>query len=281
MNNINWGLLRYALITSREGSASRAAMKLGVTHATIIRGLKKLEDSTGTKLFNKSPSGYTPTEHGFKLIQYSNEIELLMNTWLEEVERTSELTSGILRISTTEGIANGFLCPKLASFYKCYPDIQLNVNTSYEFCNLTRYEADVALRSTNSPPEHLIGKRISKVTWAIYKSKIEGSSENHWIDSIDKSILPARWLQELFPDAKVRYKATSITNHIEATKSGLGKAILPCFIADQDSKLEKVDSLPDEYCTHLWLLYNKELKNNPKVKAFVKWIYEQIDNEYI
>lgn len=281
MHNINWGLLRYALITSREGSASRAATELGVTHATIIRGLKRLEETTDTKLFNKSPSGYIPTEHGYKLIQFASDIESLISAWFQEIEKTSDSISGTLRIATTEILASGLLCPKLPGFYAGYPDIQLVIDTSYEFCNLTRYETDVALRSTESPPEHLIGKHLSKVTWAIYQSKTICKKSDYWIGSTDKSLLPARWLLDLFPNAKIRYKSSSVTNHIEAAKSGLGKVLLPCFIADHEPTLEKIDQLPIKYCTNLWLLYNKELKSNQKVKAFVHWMNKQFDNEYI
>ena len=283
MHNINWGLLSYALITSREGSASRAATEMGVTHATIIRGLKKLEENTATKLFNKSPSGYTPTEQGNRLIQVANEIDSLINTWLQEVEETSHSISGALRLSTTDLIANGYLCPNLPNFYKSYPDIELEITTSYDFCSLTRYEADVAIRSTESPPEHLIGRHLTKVSWGIYQSSSQNmkAGETNWIGAIDKSTMPARWLLELHPNARIIYKAHSITNHIEAAKFGLGKVLLPCFAADNEPLLVKVDQLPNKYSTNLWLLYNKELKSNPKVKAFVHWIYEQLKHGYI
>lgn len=281
MNNINWGLLKYALMTVRKGSASGAAIELGVTHATIIRGLKRLEHETGTKLFNKSPSGYTPTEQGSQLIELADAIEAQIFHWLQTIESNAPTISGELRVATTEIIANGILCPRLSHFYSVYPNIQLDIKTSYEFCNLTRYEADVALRSTNEPPEHLVGRHISNITWAVYESRAHPQQESNWVGFIDDSLPPAKWLKTLYPDARIRYKASSILNQIEATKAGVGKALLPCFLADQESELTKLEALSNEYSTQLWLLYNSESRQNKKVRAFVEWINSQFTSDYI
>lgn len=281
MHDINWGLLRYALMTVRKGSASGAAEALGVTHATILRGLKRLEQETGTKLFNKSPSGYTPTEQGRQLIELADEIESRIYRWRLSVENSRPQVSGILRLATTEIIADGILCPRLPDFYNCYPELQLDINTSYEFCNLTRYETDVALRATESPPEHLIGRQICKISWAIYQSRDPLKKNDHWVGFADSSLPPAKWLPAFYPDAHIRYKATSVHNLLGAAKFGVGKALLPCFLADNEPSLEKLEQLPLQYSTQLWLLFHQESRDDPKLRVFVEWIKSQLDCELI
>ncbi|MCG8316386.1 MAG: LysR family transcriptional regulator [Pseudomonadales bacterium] len=281
MNDISWSLLRYALMTVRKGSASGAAAELGVTHATILRGLKRLEKETGVKLFNKSHSGYSPTEQGHQLIELADNIESQIFHWLQNIESEEPTMSGELRVATTEILANGLVCPLLPKFYEKYPNIRLDIKTSYEFCNLTRYEADIALRSTNEPPEHLVGRHLSNITWAVYQSVTLSTTLDHWVGFIDDSLPPAKWLKSLYPDAQIRYKASSILNQIEATKAGVGKALLPCFLADQEPLLKQLEKLDQKYCTQLWLLYNPESRHNKKVRAFVEWIRERIQQEYI
>ncbi|MDX1452334.1 MAG: LysR family transcriptional regulator [Oleiphilaceae bacterium] len=271
MHDINWGLLRLALMTHRKGSASKAADALGVTHATIIRGIKRLEEETGTKLFHKSPSGYSPTDHGLSLIDMAAQIEEKIYDWRLSVENTRPQVSGRLRLATTEIIANGVLCPRLPDFYAKYPNIQLDISSSYEFCNLTRYEADIAIRSTTSPPEHLVGRKICDITWGIYQASAVQTDDEYWV-ACDTSFPHAKWFASLYPNARVRYQASSVQNQMEATKQGFGKSMLPCFLADNESGLSKIEALREEFHTELWLLYNKDSRNNPRVRAFVEWV---------
>lgn len=281
MNNINWNLLRFALMTYRKGSASGAAESLSVTHATVIRGLKRLEEETGVKLFNKSPSGYSATEAGLQLIQMADEVETKIYQWNIDNESAKPELSGKLRLATTEIIANAILCPKLKDFYSLYPNLQLDISSSYDFCNLTRYEFDLAIRSTTSPPEHLIGRQIATISWAIYQSHNISETSNYWVGCSDTNLPPAKWLSQLHPNAKTRYLASSLQNQLEATRAGLGKALLPCFLADKETSLKKLETLEEKHHTQLWLLYNKESKNNPRVKAFVAWVNQHFDGQKI
>ena len=281
MNDMNWNLLRFALMTYRKGSASGAAESLAVTHATVIRGLKRLEQETGVKLFNKSHSGYTATEAGLQLIQMADEVESKIYDWNLDIESSKPELSGKLRVATTEIIAYAVLCPKLNDFYRLYPKIQLDISSSYDFCNLTRYELDLAIRSTMAPPEHLIGRKIATISWAIYQAHEINETSDYWVGCIDSTLPPAKWLIEIPPKAKSRYQASSLQTQLEATKVVLGKAVLPCFLADKEPSLNKLETLEEKHHTQLWLLYNKESRDNPRVKAFVSWINQHFDGSKI
>lgn len=272
MFNLNWSLLRHALYTYRKGSASKASEVLNVTHATVIRSLKRLEEEAGVQLFHKSSSGYTPTDNGKKLIETAEKIETLIYQWKRDIDFVQQSPSGLLQITTTEAIMDYMICPHLESFYTQFPDIKINFTTSNGFQNITHHEFDIALRSTTSPPEHLVGRKVTPLPWAIYQSKLHDVGQQ-WIGFTDTSLLPVQWMNELYPEANFHLKASSIVSLVAAARAGLGSAMLPCFVATSFDDLEITQRLDAKYATELWMLYHQESRNCPKVQAFVKWFY--------
>lgn len=272
MHNLNWGLIRYALFTYRKGSASGAAEALNVTHATVIRGLKKLENESKTKLFNKSPSGYTPTDNGKLLIAAGEKMEAEIYQWKRNIERENKHPSGLLQITTTEAIMSSLISPFLRSFIHQYPDIKLEFSTSYAFNNITNHAFDIAIRSTSTPPEHLIGRQVKKVQWGVYHSASIQSNNDDWVGFNSSSAPVSQWIGQLFPEAVIKCSTSSILSQLEAVKGGVGKAILPCFLADKHPGIEKLQSLPEGFTTDIWLLYHSESRDCPKIQAFMSWL---------
>ena len=58
--------------------------------------------------------------------------------------------------------------PLLAAFRERFPAITLDIVVAEESLNLSRRDADVAIRASNNPPPNLIGRRLSGIAWAIY-----------------------------------------------------------------------------------------------------------------
>jgi len=123
MHNLSWGLLPYVLYTYRRGTVSGAAEDLNLTHATVIRGLKKLENETGTKLFIKSKSGYAPTEVGTQLIETAERIEDHIELWKRKVSNGQKDPAGRLRVTTTPEIFVYIIAPILDKYYQQYPKV--------------------------------------------------------------------------------------------------------------------------------------------------------------
>lgn len=74
------------------------------------------------------------------------------------VEQGAHLISGTVCLTCTDSVLQGLLVPALARFMPAYPALTLELSTSNDFANLSRRDADIALRLTNSPPEHLVGR---------------------------------------------------------------------------------------------------------------------------
>ena len=141
-----WDDLNTVLAVARGGSLSAAARALGVNHSTVSRRLAALEKATGHTLFRGLPRGHSPTAAGEELIRAATRMEA-------EVLRLGQLLGsprvelkGSVRLTAPDDVASLLLVHPLARFRALYPSIALEVIAENRLLNLSRREADIALR---------------------------------------------------------------------------------------------------------------------------------------
>ncbi|MEZ4375180.1 MAG: LysR family transcriptional regulator [Polyangiaceae bacterium] len=276
---MDWDAVRYVLAIAREGSLSGAAGALGVTHTTVGRQLKALEESLGVRLFDRTPEGFVATAAG----QDIADIAARMETEVLELEgrvlgRDAQLT-GKLRVATMDILLRG--APELfQSFTSRYPSVELTLSTSDTEVSLNRREADVALRMTNTPPAAYVGRKLGKVAFAVYASqrllKEHGKRAHygdlpwlHWDERLGMTWLDD-WLASHAPGARVALRLdVSSLGLQEAIAAGLGVHFLACFVGDADSRLARVGPVAEDFSRDVWLLTLEELRHNARVRAFM------------
>lgn len=130
---------------SRHLNLSRAAEELGVTQGAISRQVIALEDFIGVQLFVREPGGLRLTNEGGSL---KEAIEPAFTTLSEAFSRYSRRAprSNAIRISTVASFAWQFLAPRLPEFRQQHPDVEIELITSIRLLDLTREEADIAVR---------------------------------------------------------------------------------------------------------------------------------------
>ena len=64
----DWDDLRFFLTLAREGSLTAAARRLDVSHPTVARRVKDLEETIGARLFDRLPDRYALTMAGEDLV---------------------------------------------------------------------------------------------------------------------------------------------------------------------------------------------------------------------
>jgi DNA-binding transcriptional LysR family regulator len=149
---------------------------------------------------------------------------------------------GALRVTTTDTLMASLLPRVLARFRALHPGILLEAATANAFANLTRRDADVAIRPTASPPETLVGRRVSGVAFAVDAAEdsrlarpAPGDPEfgrHPWIGLDDSLAGPtvARWMRAVLPDAPIGLRCDSLVAAAAAARAGLGLAALPCYL---------------------------------------------------
>lgn len=143
--------LALVLALVRGGTLARAAALLRVDVSTVFRAVRRLESSLGQVLFEKSRAGYLPTSLATTLAQQAERAEQALEAARVGVEQGGEVISGTVRLTCTDSVLQGLLLPALARFMPGYPALTLELSTSNDFANLSRRDADIALRLTRTP----------------------------------------------------------------------------------------------------------------------------------
>ena len=70
----DWDNLRVFLTLAEEGNLTAAARRLRVSHPTVARRIRALEEELGSRLFDRLPDRFQPTEQALELLQAKAEL---------------------------------------------------------------------------------------------------------------------------------------------------------------------------------------------------------------
>jgi DNA-binding transcriptional LysR family regulator len=287
-NAWDWSDLRVVLAVFREGSLSGAARRLGVTHSTVFRRLGAIEGETGVRLFERFRDGYSPTPAGETAAATAARLEDEVLTLERKFSGQDLRPSGTVRITTTDTLAT-MLIRHLAAMRAAHPEIRAEVVISNAMANLTRREADIAIRPTPEPPEFLVGRRVAEIAHAIYGSRAYLSrrgdkdlSAHDWIgldDALASSVI-ARWMHERLGAARITCRVDALPTLRDAADAGFGLALLPCYVGDLASGLRRVTpKLLPEPRSALWLLTHDDLKRTARIRATLDFLAKALASE--
>lgn len=252
--------LSLVLALVRGRSLARAAELLQVDVSTVFRAVRRLEAALGVALFEKSRRGYEPSETARALAEQAEHAEQALDAARVALEQGKHVVSGTVRLTCTDAVLSSLLLPALARFMPNYPALSLELVTSNDFANLSRRDADLALRLTNQPPEHLVGRRLAKVSYVVC-ARDDGQDRSDlarqsWI-APDESMpdhTTVLWRLRELPGVMPSYRCSSMYAVSQLTRAGLGVAALPDFVLRSQPDLRAL-SEPLAGCdTELWLL---------------------------
>ncbi|GGM29428.1 LysR family transcriptional regulator [Pseudomonas asuensis] len=233
-NELDWNDLRYFLATIRCGGLSGAARYLGVSIQTVGRRICALERHTGTALFLRHASGYTPTDDGRALEAEAERVEEAITQFRARTDVQGTDMAGVVRLAAPETIATHILWPALQPLLSQHPALELELVTGVRTVGIARGEADIALRLV--PPERgaLTRRRLGLMSYGLYAAPgtttdLATARMVGWTRDFD---LPAvRWLKQL-TGREADIRTTQLEAQRAAIQAGVGIGILPCFLAD-------------------------------------------------
>ncbi len=274
---MHWDDLRFVLAVSREKSLSKAAKTLGVTHTTVSRRLAALERETGVRLFDRQPEGYIPTVAGEDLVAAAERMEEEVLALDSRVLGRDARLSGPLRITTIDAMAARMTKP-IGDFLTRYPGVSVELSTGTDFRNLTRREADIAIRTTNRPDEHLVGSKVGTVEYAIYgaESLVERVGVDAplsafpwlgWELRFGARVTEAR-MQVRAPKARVAMRFDSAVVFETAVRNGAGIGFISCIEGDA-AGLVRLRPIEKNFGMDVWMLTHPDLRSTARVRAFM------------
>lgn len=284
----DWDDLRFFLALSRQGSLSAAATELGVTHTTVSRRIAAFETRLGVRLFERLPTGYAATAAGEEMRASAERVEAEVAALDRKVMGRDERLSGTIRVTLPDMVAKSFMS-HIEAFGRDYPDITVELATSNAITNLTRREADVALRITSRPAEHLVGRRLARLSVGLYASKAyldryPERTELHqhrfvgWDEALP-DVAPIRWLRERVPSERVAVRVNTPLVMFEAIRAGLGVGQLLCRAGDPEQALVRLGPADPEQALPLWLLTHRDLRNVARIRRFLDFLAKRVTDE--
>lgn len=287
-HRVSWDDLRYALAVADGGSVAAAARRLGVNHTTVLRRIQAFEKSQKIRLFDRLPTGYTLTAAGEQLVAAARNIDDMVVGLERRISGQDLKLEGILRMTTTDTLMASVLPRHLASFRMKHPRITIELALTNTRLNLTKRDADVAIRPAKEPPSPLIGRRIADVAFAIYGAgqylaDRPGKKLRDYVwlagDELLANSPVAGWMRKHVPDAKIAFRADSFVALGQAVEAGLGVAALPCCLADRNKMLKRIQDPVAEMSTGLWLLTHRDLSDAARIRAFMDHMHDALTGD--
>ncbi|WP_374641410.1 LysR family transcriptional regulator [Tabrizicola sp.] len=277
----DWDDLRLFLAVARAGSLSGAARVLGVTHSTVFRRIGAFEQRLGVRLFDRLQGGYDLTAAGEEMRESVLRIEEEIAALALRVTGQDQRPTGTIRITATDFLAQALLPAHVAAFRAERPGIEVETIVSDTVLDLTRREADIALRIGNPGQEALVGRRIGQLAFAVYaaRGRADDPATGDWVGYGASHGPLSRAMARWWPGMRQVYRTNSITAAQAAARAGIGMAALPCVLADRDPGLVRLCSLPEPFALDLWLLTHEDLRHTARIRMFLDFMGAAVQAE--
>lgn len=278
--------LGVVLALVRGGTLAQAAERCGSDASTVFRALQRMEQRLGQRLFERSRQGYLPTEAASEVARHAERIEAELEAARAAAAGTAAAVSGRVRLTTTDSVLRGLVLPCLPALAREHPLLQMELRATNELVSLSKRDADLALRATPKPPEHLVGRCLGTIEFAVCTLRARGSKPPE-LDRLDRldwiapdEAMPehpsVRWRRKHLPKLAPRHLVDGIVGVVDAIKAGLGAGIVPLFMLDVEPQLRAISG-PLEGCeSSLWLLAHPESRHLRRIAAVYQHLGEAI-----
>jgi len=282
---MNWDDLRVFLAAARRGSHKAAAKELHVDPTTVGRRLDVLERALGARLFERTPEGLRLSRAGCRLQERAERIEAELHASERELGAAEAEVGGTLRVTASDGFLHYVLLPELAQLRREHPALQLELRSDTGRLDLSRREADVALRWGRPTEPSLVARRLVEAEFGLYASESylerAGSPRNaaalagHDFIGFEKALdgLPhVRWLERHVGPPRYVLRANTTVAQCQAATGGHGIVVLANTVAEREPRLKRLLPRLQGPRRELWFVTHRDLRSAPRIAAFQRFV---------
>lgn len=286
MSSLNPDDLLILLTVSHSGRFTTAADALEMNHTTVSRRIAALEKSLGGHVLVRASGGWELTELGHRAVAAAERVASAVSG-LTNADDDGAPVAGVVRMSATDGFSAYIAAPAFARLRRLHPRLSIEIVAATRRASQTRTGLDLEV-VVGEPQvhraeairlgEYMLGLYASReylAEWGAPQSVAEATEHQlvYFIDSmlqVDSLDTPRR----LLPSMRDSLSSTNVFVHVEATRSGAGIGLLPCFMADRHRDLVRL--LPDQIAERLgyWLVARPDSLRQPAVAAVVASLRE-------
>ena len=281
----NWNDLTSFLALSRCSKLKLASKKIQVESTTIARRISRLEKSLNSDLFSKSPKGYILTEKGLELFKYAEKIENEIFGINEFFLKSNPGIKGKVRLSVGEGLGVEIISKYLNSFYKKFPEIEIEMLADTRSRSLSNREADILISLSRPNRGRLLSWKLCDYFVKLYGSinynkdiksikKTKDLINHNFVSYVDELIeFPElNYLKEINNKLNVVFSSNSLRSQLLAVKNGVGLGLLHSFIAQNENDLIPILSDSIKIKREYWMVVHENIAHLQRIKAVTDFL---------
>lgn len=264
-NNFDWDDLKLFLAVARSGGLSVAARETGKSAPTLGRRMAALEAVTGKELFIRNARGYELTEPGqallAKVVNLEGQIEPL-------AQRASGEAQTLVKISAGSWMTHA-LCQQAAKIVDGNSSARLRFISAEHVLDINHREAVIGIRNQRPEQNGLACRKVGEVKFAAYAVD---KSIDQWIGVVGKTP-SARWVLQQ-TGLSIAMEVSAPRNALDLAKAGSGRTLLPTFIGDTETLLQRVSPVIADLTHDQWLVTHNEERFVPEVRRTIDSVYK-------
>lgn len=288
---MDWDKLRIFHAVADAGSLTHAGEVLHLSQSAVSRQIRALEESLDVTLFHRHARGLILTEQGELLFEATRQMSKRLEAASARIRDSEDEVHGELRVTTTTGFGTLWLAPRLASLYRKYPALKIDLMLEERVLDLPMREADVAIRMKEPSQADLIRKRLMQIRMRLYATP-EYLAE-HGTPETMADFSRHRLISQHAGTAQVAAGATlvadlmsydipstlTVNNYfgvLQGVLNHLGIGVLPDYITEDFPHLIRVLPEVESDEVPVFLAYPEELRHSKRVAAFRDFVTEEI-----
>lgn len=289
----DWEAAHVFLEVARSGSFRAAADKLRLSVNALRRKVDELEARMGFALLLRRANGVALTEEGARVLDAALRMEKASFDLVKAQDNTAT-GGGEVTVATTEGLGSFWLTSRLPQFRSANPNLLLNLVCAPQSADVTRLEADVAVRLDRPKSAELKISKLGRMHLMFYASRsylaehgmpaapadlaghsviAQAGGKGQWV-ATEPHFFPAG-----APAGALKLRSNIGSANGFAIVHGAGVGVLPTYIEALPMELDLValDLVPP-YPLDIWITYHADAKKIPRVRKTIEWLTEAFDS---
>lgn len=286
---MDWDDLKTTHAIARHGSLSSAARALGTTQPTVSRRLSALERRIGVRLFEREAGGLSPSDLCAVLIESLDQMEEQAQAVERRIAARDTGLQGTITLTSLAWFGDDVLAPLLARFCARHKLVTVDLINDPRRFNLSRREADVAVRIGEFDQGDLVERKVAEVSYGLYASSrylrrhgrpdFARQCAGHAVTSLCESpvkVVHIEWMKAIASRAHVVLRTNGIQSHVAAAEAGEAMAVLPRVLGDRRPGLARIAPPVPEPSQPVKLGVHADMRGTPRIRCLIDFLVREL-----
>lgn len=280
-----WDDIAVFLALHRERTTVRAAAAIGCSQPTVVRRIAALEQALGLTLFERTSTGFRPTEAAAKLMESAGRIERAVCEFTTEVDSLTGAGSDVIRLTLLDHFER-LVVPVLRSFRERWPRLHIELLPTDRVYDLARGEADIAVRGRKvSKDDELVVRDLPPCGFAVYAAADHAPEERPrspeqlknfplaFLDAPPNELPIYQWISRQIPAGTVAPRCHSFQALASTIAAGAAVGALPCTMGDSNPLLVRCFEPCDAFDVPVYLVARRAVLRRPPARDLFEALY--------